>query len=161
PPTAAAADAKQQPVPAASVADAKSTKSKGQAAAGGVPPAAGKSNPPAVAKLPPPPWQAALELEGEPPPFTEVALRSFEQSFDVANQDDLTPWFEKTPSAGLRLGKLTTQFGKSGTIEGIGRLKCPGPAEGVLRLQLDNYNRLRMHFFHGLEGVTLIYYEDQ
>jgi hypothetical protein len=90
-----------------------------------------------------------------------VAFRSFEQSFDVANKDDLTPWFEKTPNAGLRLGKLTTQFGKSGTIEGIGRLKCPWPEDGVLRLQLDNYNRLRMHFFHGLEGVTLTYYEDQ
>ncbi|HEX5105296.1 MAG TPA: PQQ-binding-like beta-propeller repeat protein, partial [Pirellulaceae bacterium] len=32
---------------------------------------------------------------------------------------------------------------------------------GVLRLSLEHYNRLQMHFFHESEGISLIYYEDQ
>src|SRR5262245_40142912 len=45
---------------------------------------------PAAAPPPPPPWQAALDHEGDPPPYTDIAFASFEQSFDVANKDDLT-----------------------------------------------------------------------
>jgi outer membrane protein assembly factor BamB len=28
-------------------------------------------------------------------------------------------------------------------------------------LQLENFNRLKLHFFRGLEGISLVYYEDQ
>jgi len=121
-----------------------------------------ESSPPTVAPIgPPPPWQAALDLEGRPPSFTTIAFQSFDDAFDVAGRDDLTPWFERVGDAGLRLGKIPTQHGHSGTIEGIGRLKSPWLPDGVLRLTLDNFNRLKLHFFHGNEGITLVYYEDQ
>jgi outer membrane protein assembly factor BamB len=109
----------------------------------------------------PAPWQKVLAEAGEPPSYEKVAFLSFEEAFDRPDRDDLTPWFERTDGAGFRLGKIQTPYGRSGTIEGIGRLLSPWPEDGVLRLQLDNFNRLKMHFFHGLTGLTLVYYEDQ
>lgn len=108
-----------------------------------------------------PPWQAAIDLAEEPPSYAKVSFLPFEEGFGRPDRDDLTPWFERTSAAGLRIGKIQSPFGQSGTIEGIGRLLSPWPNDGVLRLQLENFNRLKLHFFHGLEGVTLVYYEDQ
>src|SRR5262249_24223600 len=107
------------------------------------------------------PWTAAPALQGVPPSYTRLAFLPFEDAFDRPGRDDLNPWFERTNAAGFRISKIPTQYGKSGTIEGTGRLLSPWPADGVLRLQLDNFNRVKMHFFHGLQGVTLVYYEDQ
>lgn len=111
-----------------------------------------------AAPSPPAPWQAALESTNPPPPYTEFAFQSPSR---ISSGEDLAAWFEPAPGAGLRLGSTTVQQVSVGTLEGTGRLKCPWPADGVLRMTLDNFNRLRMHFFHDLEGVSLIYYEDQ
>ena len=46
-------------------------------------------------------------------------------------------------------------------FEGVAKLLCPWPADGVLRLKLENFNRLKLHFFHEQQGVTFVYYEDQ
>src|SRR5262245_11770316 len=119
------------------------------------------ASPQPAAGPPPPPWQAALDGQGAPPPYTNVAFQTYAQSFDVPGKDDLAAWLERAAGVNLRLGRVDTQYGRCGTFEGLARLKCPWPADGVLRLQLENYNRLRLHFFHEQAGVTLIYYEDQ
>src|SRR5262245_2936942 len=55
----------------------KSTKTSAKAAAVSQTPPAGRTNRPA-APPPPPPWQAAMDQQGEPPPYTDVAFASFE-----------------------------------------------------------------------------------
>src|SRR5207237_6759284 len=108
-----------------------------------------------------PPWQAVIDQQAAPPPFAQIAFQSDEPTDEVAGQNDLAAWFAPTPRAGLRLGTANTHNGKVGTIEGLGRLQCPWLSNSVLRLTPENFNRLRMHFFHKGEGVTLIYFEVQ
>lgn len=126
------------------------------------PPSSPPADPTSKAAPPePPPWQQALDDKNPPPDFAQLAFARFEESFTVAGPSELAKWFEPAPGANLRIGELTTNYGKCGTLEGLGRLKCPWPEDGVLRLQLENFNRLQMHFYHGDEGATFIYYEDQ
>ena len=108
-----------------------------------------------------PPWQQALDDKNPPPDFTQLAFARFEESFTVASPSELAKWFEPAPGGSLRIGELATNYGKCGTLEGLGRLKSPWPEDGILRLQLENFNRLQMHFYHGDEGATFVYYEDQ
>ncbi|MEX2173461.1 MAG: PQQ-binding-like beta-propeller repeat protein, partial [Pirellulaceae bacterium] len=107
------------------------------------------------------PWQAALDDAGEPPPFNEVAFQPFDHSKSLPQREDLGEWFEPVPGANLQLHKVSTRRGPCASIEGLGRLRCPWPEDAVLRLALDNYNRLKLHFFCGDRGATLIYHEDQ
>ena len=70
-------------------------------------------------------------------------------------------WFEQVPGFNFQVHRIDTRFGPCGALEGVARLSSPWPEHAMLRLSLENYNRLRLHFYHGLAGVTLVYYEDQ
>jgi hypothetical protein len=70
-------------------------------------------------------------------------------------------WFEAVPGHNYRITEADTPRGKCGQLEGLARLRAPWTADSALKLSLENYNRLQMHFFHGLSGITLVYYEDQ
>ena len=109
----------------------------------------------------PPPWQAALESAGDPPGYTEVAFRTFDPTKSIPQREDLQGWFDQVPGFNFQLHRVDTRAGPCGAVEGVARLRSPWPEQAVLRLALENYNRLKLHFFHGNQGVTLIYYEDQ
>jgi outer membrane protein assembly factor BamB len=113
---------------------------------------------PAAPKLP---WQAAVDFAGQPPPFTEVAFQNFTPGKFLPQVNDLKPWLSAVPGHNHRLTMVDTQAGKCAALEGMARLNSPWPENSVLRLALEHYNRLQMHFFHENAGVTLIYYEDQ
>ena len=77
----------------------------------------------------------------------------------AAAGDDLRAWFG-VPGHNLRLNKVDTRSGVWRALEGMARLKSPWPDGGVLRLSLENYNRLNCtSFTRG--GRLVIYYEDQ
>jgi outer membrane protein assembly factor BamB len=117
---------------------------------------------PAVPPQPKPlPWQAALDQAGPPPAFEEVAFQSFDPTKSMPQRDDLRVWFSQVPGFNFQLHRIDTRFGPCGALEGVARLRSPWPEQAMLRLSLENYNRLRLHFYHGLAGVTLVYYEDQ
>ncbi|MCI0357220.1 MAG: PQQ-like beta-propeller repeat protein [Planctomycetaceae bacterium] len=126
------------------------------------PPRAKKTDTPPVAAPPAPlPWQAALDQAGPLPEFKEVALRTFDPTKAMPQREDLRIWFEQVPGFNFQVHRVDTQFGPCGALEGVARLRAPWPENAVLRLSLENYNRLKLHFYHGDAGVTLIYYEDQ
>ncbi|HEY2411538.1 MAG TPA: hypothetical protein VGI40_04820, partial [Pirellulaceae bacterium] len=107
-----------------------------------------------------PPWQGALDDSTDAPGYEQIAFQSFDEAFGKPGRDDLTPWFAATSAAGFRISKVPSQFGQSGMIEGIGRLKCPWPEGAVLRLQVENFDGLKMHFWNGSAGVTLVYADE-
>jgi outer membrane protein assembly factor BamB len=117
---------------------------------------------PATPAAPPPlPWQAALDQAGPPPAFEEVAFQTFDPTKAMPQREELRVWFEQVAGFNFQVHRVDTRFGPCGAIEGVARLKAPWPEHAVLRLALENYNRLRLHFYHGEAGVALVYYEDQ
>ncbi len=125
-------------------------------------PPAKKAEPPAAPAAPPPlPWQAALDQAGPPPALAEVAFQTFDPTKAMPQREDLRVWFEQAPGHNFQVHRIDTRFGPCGALEGVAKLRSPWPEDAVLRLALENYNRLRLHFYHGDTGVTLVYYEDQ
>jgi outer membrane protein assembly factor BamB len=109
-----------------------------------------------------PPWQAVLQQEPENvPPFSQEAFRTFDIQRQLPRRTDILVWFEAVPGHNYRITEVDTQRGKCGQLEGLARLRAPWTPDSALKLSLENYNRLQMHFFHGSVGVTLVYYEDQ
>ena len=133
-----------------------------------LPPRTAQSNQPAKQTEPPKPapppalpWQAVLDQAGPPPPFEQVAFQSFDPTKAMPQREELRVWFEQVPGHNFQVHRVDTRFGPCGALEGVARLKSPWPDSAVLRLALENYNRLRLHCYHGETGVTLVYYEDQ
>jgi outer membrane protein assembly factor BamB len=125
-----------------------------------------KASPPPVATPTAPPapvvpWEETLAQQGNLPTFETIAFSPFDFDKRLPRQADLQPWFEAAPGSNFRLHELDTKQGKCGAIEGIGRLKSPWTEDSVLRIALEHYDKLQMHFYRGDQGVTLIYYEDQ
>lgn len=108
---------------------------------------------------PAPPWQSALDTSTAPPTHEKLAFQDFDDAFGVRERADLSPWFEATSAAGFRLSQVPSPYGQSGAIEGIARLKSPWPDGAVLQLVPDNFDGLKVHFWNGLKGLTLIYHE--
>lgn len=125
------------------------------------PPAKQPDKPPVAAAPMPLPWQAALDQAGPLPAFQEVALRTFDPTKAMPQREDLRIWFEQVPGFNFQVHRVDTRFGPCGALEGVAKLRAPWPENAVWRLSLENFNRLKLHFYHGESGVTLIYYEDQ
>ena len=129
------------------------------------PPAAGKPSVP-VANTPPPapvykePWQEVMAVQGELPHFQEVAFQDFETSKSLPRRADLQKWFEPVPGQNYRIVEADTQRGRCGVLEGSARLRAPWTNDSALKLAMENYKGLVLHFYHGQEGVTLAYYQD-
>lgn len=75
--------------------------------------------------------------------------------------DSLAAWLERTPSAGLRLGRVRLGSMHVQTIEGLGKLQFPWREGLVLRMHWLNVSQLRLHAFHGTSGATLVYYDQR
>ena len=117
--------------------------------------------PPPVAAQPKTPWHQVLAQQENLPQFTEEAFRTFDVGRQLPRRTDLLPWFEAVPGHNHRIIETDTPRGRCAQLEGLARLKSPWTDDSALKLSLENYNKLQIHFFHGQEGVTLVYYEDQ
>jgi outer membrane protein assembly factor BamB len=107
------------------------------------------------------PWQSVVESREPPPKFSEVAFQRFDLTKEIVRREQLQPWFEAAHGQNYRLHEVDTQFGKCAALEGTARLKSPWLADSLLRLALENYNKLQIHLYHGNQGVTLVYHQDQ
>lgn len=106
------------------------------------------------------PWQAAVDSKVEPPAFQQVAYQTFDLTKEVVRRDALQVWFEAAAGHNYRLHEVDTQFGRCGALEGLARLKSPWLNDSLLRMSLENYNKLQIHLFHANAGVTLAYHQD-
>ncbi len=105
------------------------------------------------------PWHDALTVEGDPPPFAEVGFGTFPTDKFLPQQDDLHKWVAPVDGFPYVVNNVNTQLGQCAAFNGLVRLKAPWTDQTALRLQLENYNLLRLHFFSGTRGLTLVYYE--
>jgi|GEM_PF-1206076 len=119
------------------------------------------ATPPTAPPKPVLPWEAVISQQGNLPSYQTVAFTRFDFDKRLPRQADLQPWFEAAPGSNFRLHEVDTKQGRCGAIEGVARLKSPWMDDSVLRLALEHYDKLQMHFYRGEQGVTIIYYEDQ
>ncbi len=106
------------------------------------------------------PWQLVAESTAEPPAFQQVAYQTFDLSKEVVRREALQQWFGAAEGHNHRLHEVDTQFGRCGALEGLARLKSPWLNDSLLRMSLENYNKLQIHLFHKNQGVTLVYHQD-
>ncbi len=107
------------------------------------------------------PWESLLEVPAEElPSFRDVALESFDFARFVPRGMELRPYFVRPPSEGRELRDVDGRYGRSGQVEGLSKVDVPWLEDSALKFSFENYNRLRLHFFRGLQGLTLVYHED-
>lgn len=114
-----------------------------------------------ASSLPSSPWQAVIESALEPPKFEQVAFETFDLTKAVIRREQLQQWFEAVPGQNYRLHEVDTNYGRCGALEGIARLKAPWLPDSLLRMSIENFNKLQIHLYHGNQGVTLVYHHDQ
>ncbi|HTN76815.1 MAG TPA: PQQ-binding-like beta-propeller repeat protein, partial [Pirellulaceae bacterium] len=105
------------------------------------------------------PWDEAFAQA--PPSLADVYFDDFAIEKSLPQVPDLLRWFETVPNQQRRIGETYTKRGKCGELDGVFRLRAPWRENVSLRLALENYNRLRMHFYNGTSGTTLVYYQDE
>ena len=113
--------------------------------------------PPPVVKEP---WQEVMAAQGDLPNFQDLAFQDFDTAKSLPRRADLQRWFEPVPGQNYRIVETDTQRGRCGMLEGSARLRAPWTADSALKLALENYKGLMLHFYHGQNGVTLAYYQD-
>lgn len=110
--------------------------------------------------LPATPWQAVVSSTAAPPRFDQIAFDRFDLTKEILRREQLQPWLEAAHGQNHRIHEVDTQFGKCAALEGTARLKSPWLADSLLRMSLENYNKLQIHLYHGNVGVTLVYHQD-
>lgn len=105
------------------------------------------------------PWDEALGMLLPTAAFTE-----FDTTKWLPQVPDLLRWFETIPGQQQYVGETGVLVNgmqlKCGEIEGVFRLRSPWKDNVCCGCALRS-NRLKMHFYDGLEGVTLVYYQDE
>lgn len=96
----------------------------------------------------------------ELPSFEEVCFQPFDTAKALPQTEDLRQWLDVIAGQPQGIFETKTRLGQCAGIEGIVKLKCPWPEDGILKLALEDYNRLQIHFFRGGSGITLVYHED-
>ncbi len=106
------------------------------------------------------PWQAVLDSKDVPPSFTALCWDGFDAKLALPTRETLQQWFEPVPGHGLRLTDTRLPNSRCGVFEGVMRLRAPLGEDRVLRVALDNFPRLQLHFFSGEEGVSFVWSQD-
>ncbi len=114
-----------------------------------------------VLPSPPPvsgPWDSALRADAPHLPFAQVAFRPVQTSKSTPSKEILTSWL-KPMNAQSQFSERRVGAGNCGAITGIMRLLSPWSNDAALRFSLEDYDRLKIHFFHGERGVSLAFYQ--
>jgi outer membrane protein assembly factor BamB len=108
----------------------------------------------------PPPWQTALVAEPVRS-LDSILFQRFDTRRVLPQAIDLYRWFDVIVGEPKGIVEARSKYGQCGAIEGILRLKAPWTNDSILRLQLESYKQLQIHFFAGQQGVTLVYHADK
>lgn len=123
-------------------------------------PAGASPQPDENSRTEPPPWQAALVAE--PTQTLESLLfQRFDTRKVLPQAAELRHWFDVIVGEPNGVVEARSKYGQCGAIEGILRFNAPWTDDSILRLELEAYKQLQMHFFTGDQGVTLVYLADQ
>ncbi len=107
----------------------------------------------------PPPWATVWEATDEPPSALTVCFDDFDLGKFVPKADDLKQWFEQAPGQTWTVKNTRPRYTDMATFDGAMRLRMPWRDEVALRISLERLQRLRIHFLHGDDAVTLVYFD--
>ncbi|MCY2991946.1 MAG: PQQ-binding-like beta-propeller repeat protein [Planctomycetota bacterium] len=108
----------------------------------------------------PPPWQQSWEVADELPTFASVCFGDFDPRA-LTQPDDLKKWFAPVPGQRFDVRPAQIEAGHCAELEGLAKLQMPWRPEVAWRLSLQRFSHLRLHLFHGVQGVTLAYHEEE
>jgi outer membrane protein assembly factor BamB len=108
----------------------------------------------------PPPWHAA-SVAKPVRSLDSILFQRFDTRRVLPQASDLHRWFDVIVGEPKGIVETRSKHGQCGAIEGILRLNAPWTNDSILRLQLESYKQLQMHFFVGQQGLTLVYHADQ
>lgn len=89
--------------------------------------------------------------------FATSAFRETPQS--GLSEAEMARWLESLPGKASRLRSERTNDLPVAGFEGLARLLAPWPSDAVLQLAPFDHDGLGIHFWSGLSGVSLYYYE--
>ena len=112
-------------------------------------------------------WHDILESKADPPPFEETCFESFDLTKALPDKDEIQKWFEPVKGQKSRFFEEKTRVTVHdkllevlcAQVDGLVRFKAPFRDDTAIRMSMVKYKGLRIHFFSGDEGVSLIYYE--
>ncbi|MCO6458801.1 MAG: PQQ-like beta-propeller repeat protein [Pirellulaceae bacterium] len=98
-----------------------------------------------------------MRQTGPPPPFEAVCFESWEPRDGGPSAEELRQWFEPVEGDALRIDETRNRWGRIARLRGLARCRAPWSDETAVRLSLDSYDRLQLHFWSGRDGVTLVH----
>lgn len=106
------------------------------------------------------PWFEAISDPRLPPAFSEVCFDTFDLMRTLPRRDVLERWFEPVAGSSSTIVDARTTAGQCSAIDGTFRLRAPLAGDRALRVGMEAFHRLQVHFWQGQQGVMLIYHED-
>ena len=126
-------------------------------------PPAAPATPPAVAAQPAEPkqpWDVLALAEDRARPSSAALFVEVDQTVAPPREEDLKQWFAEVPGQPHGVGRKDFWGVGCGVLDGVWRLRAPLKPKTALRLSVAEIHNLKLHFWHGGEGVTLHYYDN-
>lgn len=91
---------------------------------------------------------------------SDFAISAFRESpLSGLSEAEMARWLESLPGKTSRLRSERTNDLLVAGFEGLARLRAPWPPDAVLQIAPFDHDGLGIHFWSGLTGVSLYYYE--
>jgi outer membrane protein assembly factor BamB len=105
------------------------------------------------------PWDD-LAAQDVPRPSPIALFADIDGRVAPPNEDELKKWFSEAPNQPHNVSRRDYYGMQCGVLDGVWRLQAPLKPKTVLRLTLAEFNDLKLHFWHGNEGISLHYYQN-
>lgn len=104
----------------------------------------------------PPPWAASLSADNAPRAVSDMLYRRDEKSVQI---ESFRRWLSPLAGHKLQLNRWHIQKADCGSFVGLAKLAAPWPDDAVWRLGMFEPRALQIHFWSGLQGVSVRYIE--
>ncbi len=101
------------------------------------------------------PW----DFSGPVRSFEETCFEDFSVSGSGISPEAARRWLAEVPGHKLSIREHSkSRGGSAARVRGWARLKAPWPADAVMRLAIASSHPIKLHFWAGREGVSLVCY---
>ncbi len=106
------------------------------------------------------PWDELAAAEDRPRPSPAALFDEPDQTVSPPREEDLKQWFSEVPGQPHNVSRKDFYGVGCGVLDGVWRLRAPLKPKTALKLSLADFQNLKIHVWHGSEGVTLHYYDN-
>jgi len=111
---------------------------------------------PTAANAEPPPWAAALSPDNAPRAVSDMLYQRDQKGVRI---EEFRRWLSVVADHKLQLNRWHIQKAECGSFVGLAKLAAPWPDDAVWRLGMFEPRALQIHFWSGLQGISLRYIE--